>query len=339
MAKKVKLADIGAQLGVSAVTVSKALSDQEGVSAQMRAKIKALAEDLGYQPPRSEKEKKIKSYNIGILISEKFFNQMQSFYWRVYQELAVRAAAKECFTMLEIVSNEDEKSLSLPRLFEGNKVDGFIILGLMSSEYLDHLEANLSVPYIFLDFYRNEKDADAVVTDNFLGMYRLVNHLIDMGHKKIAYVGTLMSTNSITDRYFGYCKSLVEHGIELKNDYIIDDRVYVNNDLLRPEDFSFPKEMPTAFACNCDMSAVLLMKALEFKGIRVPEDVSVVGFDNYLAPGVANPNLTTCEVDVREMAAQSIRILIAKINGEDYKKGILTVPGKIMLGDTVKPIK
>lgn len=340
MAKKVKLADIGEKLGVSAVTVSKALSDQEGVSAEMRAKIKALAEDMGYQPPRSEKEKKEKSYNIGILISEVFFNQIQSFYWRVYQELAVRAAAKGCFTMLEIVSKEDEKKLSLPRLFEGNKVDGFIIIGLMSSEYLDHLEDNLSVPYVFLDFYRNEKeDADAVVTDNFLGMYRLVNHLIDMGHKKIAYVGTLMATNSITDRYFGYCKSLIEHGIELRNDYIVDDRVYVNNDLLNPEDFSFPKDMPTAFACNCDTSAALLIKALSLKGLNVPDDISVVGFDNYIAPGNPDVNLTTCEVDVREMAVQSIRILIAKINGDNYKKGILTVPGKIVLRDTVKKIQ
>ena len=83
MAKKIKLSDIGAKLGVSAVTVSKALSGQEGVSDTMREKIRALAEEMDYKPPKSYK--KNKSYNIGILISEKYFDQTQSFYWQMYQ--------------------------------------------------------------------------------------------------------------------------------------------------------------------------------------------------------------------------------------------------------------
>lgn len=335
MAKKVKLADIGAKLGVSAVTVSKALSGTDGVSDEMRQKIRALAEEMDYQPPHSGKEKKHKSYNIGIIISEKYFDQTQSFYWRLYQEVATRAISKECFTMLEIISQDNEKKSILPKLLDGNKVDGYILIGLFDNSYLKLLEKNISVPYIFLDFYDNKKDSDAVVTDNYLGMYRVVNHLIEMGHKKIAFVGTLMTTSSITDRYFGYCKALAENSIQIRNDYIVDDRVYFNGDMLSEDSLSLPKDMPSAFACNCDVTASTVINLLKKKGYSVPDDISVTGFDNYITPGDPNTQITTYEVDVKELAVQTLRIIIAKMSGEPYKKGVLTVPGKLVLRDTV----
>ena len=338
MAKKIRLIDIGKTLGVSAVTVSNALSGQPGVSDEMRVKIKDTAEKMGYQPPRTAREKNTKTYNIGIIISEKYFDQTQSFYWRMYREVATKAAAKGCFTLLEIVNPEDEKNLTTPLLTDGNKVDGLVIVGLMSKEYLDMLESKLSVPYIFLDFYSKEKESDAVITDNFLSMYRLVNHLIEMGHKDIAYVGTLMSTSSITDRYFGYCKALMEHDIPIKEDYIVKDRKLSDGSRFKPEELKLPAKLPTAFACNCDVTAADIISVLKKRKIKVPEEISVVGFDNYLLPG-QDIELTTCEVDVKEMAAQTIRILIAKMSGQPYKKGILTVPGRLIYGKTVKKIK
>ena len=116
MAKAVKLADIAEQLGVSTVTVSKALSGQKGVSEAMREKIKQLADELGYkQPSAVKKEKSAKSYNIGVLVSEKYLGEYASFYWRMYQSVATRAVQKECFTMLEVVSLEDEAEANLPK--------------------------------------------------------------------------------------------------------------------------------------------------------------------------------------------------------------------------------
>lgn len=117
MAKAVKLADIAEQLGVSTVTVSKALSGQKGVSEAMREKIKQLADELGYkQPSAVKKEKSVKSYNIGVLVSEKYLGEYASFYWRMYQSVATRAVQKECFTMLEVVSLEDEAEANLPKI-------------------------------------------------------------------------------------------------------------------------------------------------------------------------------------------------------------------------------
>ena len=97
MAKAVKLADIAEQLGVSTVTVSKALSGQKGVSEAMREKIKQLADELGYkQPSAVKKEKSVKSYNIGVLVSEKYLGEYASFYWKMYQSVATRAVQPQC---------------------------------------------------------------------------------------------------------------------------------------------------------------------------------------------------------------------------------------------------
>ena len=187
MSKTVKLADIAAIVNVSTVTVSKALSDQKGVSEEMRARIKQLAKEMGYQTPTAARLSSNKrTYNIGVLISEIYFDQSQSFYWQMYQAVATKAVSKECFTLLEVLSMQNEKELVLPKLLQEEKIDGLIIIGMLSSEYLSLIERNIKVPYICLDFYDRKHEFDAVITDNYYGMYKLVNYLFEMGHKKIA---------------------------------------------------------------------------------------------------------------------------------------------------------
>ena len=131
MSKAVRLADIAEKLNVSTVTVSKALSGQKGVSDEMREKIKELARELGYQPPAKMKlPKDGKGYNIGVIISERYLDQQESFYWKMYQEVATGAVSKECFTMLEILNHQNEQDKTMPKLLLEDKVDGLIIIGL-----------------------------------------------------------------------------------------------------------------------------------------------------------------------------------------------------------------
>lgn len=339
MAKTVKLADIAAIVNVSTVTVSKALSDQKGVSEEMRARIKQLAKEMGYQTPTAARLSSNKrTYNIGVLISEIYFDLTQSFYWQMYQSVATKAVSKECFTLLEVLSMQNEKEMILPKLLQEEKMDGLIIIGMLSSDYLSLIERNIKVPYICLDFYDRKHEFDAVITDNFYGMYKLVNYLFEMGHKKIAYVGTLLSTNSITDRYMGYYKAMLEHGQEVPADYVIDDRSKDTRARRINYDFVLPKDMPTAFACNNDVTAIDLIGYLKQKGYRVPEDISIVGFDNYQVPGRGDLDITTYEVDIKEMARKTINNLLKKIVGEHYKKGITTVEGHMVIKTSVKKL-
>ena len=336
MAKAVKLADIAKIMNVSTVTVSKALSDQKGVSEEMREKIKHLADEMGYRSPSATKMMSAKkSYNIGVVVSERYLDQYESFYWQMYQAVATKAVSKECFTMLEVLGTDAEQNLELPKILKEHKVEGLIILGLLKEDYLNMMVQNMDVPFICLDFYDRKQESDAVVTDNFYGMYRLTNYLFEMGHKDIAYVGTLLYTESITDRYFGYAKALLEHGQQVKPDWIISDRNI--DDGQRGDDFDFmlPEKMPTAFVCNCDLTAGILINSLQKKGYKVPEDISVVGFDNFIHPGICKVGITTYEVDIKEMARKTINNLIKKMNHESYKQGVSIVKGHMVIKDSV----
>ncbi len=339
MAKAVKLADIAERLGVSTVTVSKALSGQKGVSDELREKIRLLAEELGYQPPASQRKENQRSYNIGVLIADRYLDKYDSFYWQMYQQLATKAVAKDCFTMMEAVTGEAERGNELPKLVQDQKVDGLIVIGKVGDSYLNFLNESAGVPLVCLDFCNERQDMDAVISDSYYGAYQMTNYLFENGHRKIAYVGTLLATGSITDRYLGYVKALLEHGEQPQKKWLIEDRrredCIIDGDNL----IELPEEdMPTAFFCNCDLTASTLIRKLNSRGYRVPEDISVAGYDNYLFPGLCAVGITTYEVDMREMARQTIRTLLKKMQGDNYRRGIHIVEGHLVEKDSVKRI-
>ncbi|MDK2808405.1 MAG: LacI family transcriptional regulator, purine nucleotide synthesis repressor, partial [Clostridiales bacterium] len=128
MAKTVKMSDIAESLHISTVTVSKALAGKKGVSEELRERIRALAKEMGYQQSSdlhvgAEKQ----SYNIGVLVSERYLEKFTSFYWELYQNIATQASKKECFTLFEVLTIEDENQLTYPKLLQEKKVDGLIL--------------------------------------------------------------------------------------------------------------------------------------------------------------------------------------------------------------------
>lgn len=339
MAKAVKLSDIAERVGVSTVTVSKALSGQKGVSEEVREKIRSIAEDLGYQQPSAaRKSQNHKNFNIGILISERFLVKYESFYWQMYQAVATRATAEECFTMLEVIGKAEEESSRMPKLVQERKVDGIIVIGKMMDAYLQHLNTEAGIPVIYLDYYNGREASDSVISNSYYGTYELTYYLYRMGHRKIAYVGTLLAMESITDRYFGYQKALLELGLEQKKEWVLDDRHIETGEIDTVNMLQIPKDMPTAFVCNCDLTASFLIKKLKDNGYRVPEDISVVGFDNYLYPGLSDIQITTYEVDLKEMAKKAVYNMISKISNENYKPGIHIVEGHMVLKESVAQI-
>jgi len=335
MKSNVTMRDIAEKLGVSSVTVSKALNDKEGVSEELKIKIKNLAEEMGYRYNTLAKSmKEGLSYNIGVVIPERFTGLSQSFYLKVYQSIAKVLENYGYYGILHILSTEDEEQLNLPRVYNEQKVDGLIFLGQISKEYIEIIK-DIDSPKVFLDFYDEHADVDSVITDNFYGAYELTNYLVRNGHKKIAYVGNLYSTSSIQDRFLGYYKSLLEHNIRIREEFIINDR----DERGKYIEIGLPDELPSAFVCNCDQVAHDVINKLKKCGYSVPGDCSVVGFDNDIYATITEPNLTTIEVDIDEMARTSVRFILEKIKNKNKKHGRYQVKGKIIYRDSVKTKK
>lgn len=335
MAKAVKLADIGKRLNVSTVTVSKALSGQKGVSEELRKKIVQLADEMGYVKIRAA-EKERKSYTIGVVVAERYLQENQSFYWQLYQEIAQKSITRNCFTMLEVISYEAEKAGELPKIITEEKVDGIIVMGAFKTEYAVFLVKEITIPLINLDTTSAGDSCDSVVSNNLMGGYRMTNYLFELGHKNIGFVGTRLSTTSIDDRFLGYLKSLMEHGITWKEEWVIDDRDREFGKIDYNSKFQIPSDMPTAFFCNCDLSASLMIRKLVEAGYSVPEDVSVVGFDNYIADQFGGIGITTYEINTKEMARRAVHILTHKLENSNYSTGMFMLAGTFIERDSAK---
>lgn len=334
MKSNITMKDIANKLGVSSVTVSKALNDKEGVSDNLKLKIKKVASEMGYRFNSAAKSiKDGLSYNIGVMIPQRFTGLNDSFYLRVYQEIAVQLDHYGYFGILNILSSDEEEELSFPRVYSENKVDGIIILGQISKKYIETVQ-NMDLPKLFLDFYDEHAMIDSIVTDNFYGAYELTNYLIQNGHRDIAYVGNVHSTSSIQDRFLGYYKSLLEHGLKFEERLLLNDRdergYYI--------DIELPDRMPTAFVCNCDQVAYNLCERLRGAGYRIPDDCSVVGFDNDIYATLNSPQLTTVEVDIEQMARTAVKSIMDKVSNPNRRNGRVLVHGKIIYRQSVRNI-
>ena len=334
--KSIKMKDIAEALGVSTVTVSKALNDKEGVSESLRQTIKDKAAEMGYvYNPIPRQMLSGKTHNVAILVSKKFLVRGYDVYFQIYETIIERLKDFGYYGILEVLSKQAEFSCEMPRVLEESKVDGLILLGQISKPYLDMISEQ-PVPFVTLDFYGSYEKMDTVVADNFFGSYMITSYLIENGHREIGFVGNYKATSSITDRYMGFLKGLIEHDLEVKHpEWIIMDRDMSGNKL----DITLPKRLPTAFVCNNDEVANTLITLLRENGTRVPEDVSVVGFDNFEKIQNLAVGITTVEVDFITMGTVSVDVIIKKIQQPDYNPGRQLIGCRLVLRESVKKLK
>ena len=333
---KVRLADIAQKVGVSTVTVHNALVGNKGVSEELKETIQKIADEMGYQPVGSRGAKRMENsagfIKIGVLIAENYLAQYSTFYWKMYQELALLATEKHCFTTVEVLKKVAERqTFALPHCIEEKTVDGLVIIGEIGKTYINKLKKATSIPIVFLDFYDKDLAKDAVIADSFYGMYLMTELLFQNGYKELAFVGSIHVTSSIMDRYFGFAKSMMEHKKEIWPEWVIEDR-----DELGQIQFELPKRLPEAFVCNCDLTAGLLIEKLNEEGYRVPEDIAVVGFDNYLYPGFADFKITTYEVNTRAMTKVALNKILKRLKNPESGQGLEIVSGKIVIKKSVK---
>jgi len=330
--KNVTMKDIAARLDISTVTVSKALSDKDGVSEELRDKIKSVSEEMGYRyNTLARGMKEGKSYNIGIIIADRFIrDDGDAFYLKMYQSVVKALSKINYYGIMEIISSKTEKELILPNMISDNKVDGVIILGQINFDFVSIIKKT-EVPLVFLDFYDELSDIDAIISDSFHGSYMVTNHLISQGHKKIGFIGNIYATSSILDRYLGYYKALISNKLKIHEEWIIKDRGEEGEYI----EFTLPEQMPTAFVCNNDGVAYLLINKLKKLGYKVPQDISVVGFDNYVFANISSLKLTTVEVDIPLMSETAVEAVIQRIQGEKSPALRKVISGKLILRDSV----
>ncbi|MEL6306760.1 MAG: LacI family DNA-binding transcriptional regulator [Chloroflexota bacterium] len=312
MPKKPTLRDIAEYADVALSTVSQALNNKPGVSPEMRQHILEVAQKLGYRQKivvEAPLTSDIKT--IGLLTKRRHDDPplINPFYSQI-----IAGAERECsrhgisLMYANVEVDENSHAIALPAMLLDERVDGVIVVGAFLEETISHISKRAGQNLVFVDAYTNLNSTfDSVLIDNVEGASVAVTHLLDMGHHHIALVGSNTSSYpSIHERRTGYLNVVNQHNLE---------PLIIESPLTRRAGYEAAKEImhthaevTAIFACN-DAVAFGVLNALQDEGLSVPEDMSVVGFDNIDLAQVVSPALTTIHVDKVMMGAMAVRHL------------------------------
>ncbi len=311
--KAVSLQTIADQVGVSKYAVSLALNNKAGVSESVRKEIFRVAKEMGYVKPA--KKSNIGKLNIAVLIPE-YIQDDTAFYPNIYW--AIEKAIQEHGHSASITSVSDamEKTGSLPTMFNETDVGGVIVVGQVAAGYMQQL-VDTGLPCVSVDESYRTVDVDCVLSANECGAYQMVQHLIDCGHTAIGFIGSIHVTSSIYGRWVGYQNALTRNGLTANRRSCILADSPKQSLLSQFDELSQHLDglttFPTAWFCANDGSAATLISILRSRGIRVPEDISVVGFDDQLIASMVSPELTTYHVPRKEMGKTAVQLLLHRI--------------------------
>jgi LacI family transcriptional regulator len=271
---KVTLRTIAEKLGISTVAVHKALNDQKGVSEELRKKVKEYAKRVGYSQKNLKNDLTNKKY-LFFILQDFFLTPSEQFYSTIFYFLTSECTKQN--STLQVAFIESENTINrINATINSYKPDGIFFAGEVGEEILKQF-SKYHIPTVFIDYYSPIYVNNYVFVDNYQMSYMLTKHLIQKGHKNIGFIGDINSTNSIADRYFGYLKALSEEKLKFNASWHINENIERKVDLV---ELPLDEFGPSAYVCHCDSAAQKLYALLAFKNKRVPEDVSVVSFDN-----------------------------------------------------------
>jgi LacI family transcriptional regulator len=211
------------------------------------------------------------------------------------------------------------------------QADGFIILGTELSQADVQAFKAVRKPLVFIDTYQKFIEYDFVDMNNEDSVFMLMSYLYEKGHREFGFVKAKIETRNIRLREIGFIESLHRFGLKENKDFIFSvDQTYhgAYNDMKKSLE-SHPS-LPTALICGNDIIASGILKAFSETGIRVPEDISVVGFDNLPLAGITDPPLTTIQVSKAHIGRMAIELLLARIRGDQKMPSI-----KVLIGGTL----
>ena len=330
MRNLVTMKDIADELDITVMSVSKALSGKDGVSEDLRAKILAKAEELGYKKNQNSSNDDASSHNIGILIAERSLNANAT-YMSLQQPLIANLTQLNYYGITEIISDETEHLLILPKILKESKVSAFIILGQLSKEYVQILK-DTKKPFLFLAHIYDDLNEGGIITDNLYAGYTLANYLIDQGCKTIGFVGNIQFAEIVMDRYLGIAKALLRHGLDLRKDFIIPDVTEFGEEI----SLMLPDKMPDAFICNDCRTAYKLIHNLEGLEYSIPKDISVAAFDDGIFADIGIPKLTTYSINYNTMAQLAAESIVLKLENPNFHIGKKVVHGNVVVRDSVR---
>lgn len=307
---KVSQKTLANELGLSLSTISRALSDDPRISEETRERVKEAAQRIGYQPnlvAASFRTGVTRTLGLIVMdITNPFYTDMA--------RGAEDCAHERGYSVILGDSDANlEREAFYLEVFKNRRVDGILITPINGEGIIHHSLRESGIPYVLIDAYEARDTASSVTVDHVEGSYQAVRHLIELGHSQIAFLGGPLNIPPIKMMLSGYKKALTEANIKFNPVWIVDEGCEFESGYLGMHKLLDHPDRVTAAICTGDMLAIAAMKAIEEHGLRIPQDFSLVGYDDIPIAARVNPPLTTVMQDKYELGRISTRILIHEI--------------------------
>lgn len=330
---KVSIFDVAKKSGLSVVTVSRVLNGAESVREKNRLKVLEAIKELDYRPNAAARSlARGKTGIVGLIVT----TLQDSFFDAVVKELNEVLALHGYFLAISVSTGigSDEAHY----LIQEDRVDGLILLSpLEEDNYIVEMKRR-NIPYVLIDNQKPDNDAYSVTIDNYKGGYNATKHLLDLGHTSIAHISGQDMFRSTRERRSGFLQALEEKSLGpfemITGDFEIDFGYDVCRKWLREG------RLPTAVFAGDDNIALGVLNALLEEGIRVPEQVAIVGYDDQYISSKLRPHLTTVRQPTDRIGLAAADMLLKRMDGTMKRGGNVRIdPELIVRGSTVRPVQ
>ena len=340
----ITIKDVAKLAGVSPSTVSRTCTNHPSISKQTKAKVRKAMQELGYEPNFQASNLASKnSRTIGIILPDSESEVYQnSFYLEAIRGIGQFCNQKQYMNTLITGSSEKEVLQVIKTMLNSGRVDGFIVLySKKDDEVLEYLYDN-GITYVLVGKASiNPNQVIYIDNDNIQAAKEATDYLIQLGHEKIAFLGTDNSSMFIQDRKNGYMMSLMDHNIPVHPEYFLEqdflqDDANASSDKLR--NLLLSENAPTAILVSDDILAVALEKVLIELGIRVPEMLSIISFNNSLFAQLTNPPLTSVDINSYQLGIEAASQIINHIENPNLLATKIIVPHRIIERNSCLPL-
>ena len=328
--------DIAKASGLSPSTVSRVLTNNPHVSAEAKRKVEEAISKTGYVPNGLARGLVTRRRNlIAVIVPE----ENNPFYIDILSAINEVAAQNDMSAIL-VTQNENGRRTTVERVLEMG-IDGFIHLGALENDSIIPMLAQTETPFVLVNRLLPGVQADKVLFDNHHSGFAVTEYMLSLGHRRIAYVYGAPSSFSSWEKYQGYVDALRKHGLQL------DDRLVANG--LLDYDTSYRAMLKllderhrlgfTAVVCGSDYMALGVRQAILERGLRIPEDLSIIGMDDVFYAGLAGIDLTTVRVPRVESGRLAAKLLIERIANPSKKQEIHILKTKLICRESCCPLK
>ena len=332
--------DVAKRAGVSITTVSRVINNIDPVNPETRIAVEQAMADLDYVPNQLARGMRTKKTNtIGVVIPE-FIN---SFYHELFQYIEEQAALVGYSVFVCTTREHTDQGIDQIKELISRRIDGIILCTYRGHEkmmiYLEQVAQD--IPVIFLDNLGRNYKVNSIYTNGFSAMERMILHLADLGHFNIAFIKGLEQYPVANDRFTGFKHGMEKCGLRVDQSYIFEGNYSLQSGYRAAQYFieECPKGPPDAIVAASDLMAIGAMNYLLSKGIGIPQDIAIAGYDDISLAKLMVPSLTTTAQPIREIAKQSINLIINSKDEKTKEKKNLILEGVLKIRHSTDPTK